>query len=45
VHNGIAQPSTAFFLNGQKCGTIRYLEGDDASTLMFFTSLLDFAGP
>jgi hypothetical protein len=35
----------AFFLIGQKTSPISSLEGDDALTLIIFTSLLDFAGP
>ncbi len=45
THSGFALLSFHFFLIGQKLRTIWSLEGDDAATLIFFTSLLDFAGP
>jgi hypothetical protein len=45
LHSGHAVAVQHFLLNGQKLHPICSLEGDDAETLIFFTSLLDFAGP
>jgi hypothetical protein len=44
-HSGFAPFPPYFFLNGQKTHPISTLEGDDAQTLIIFTSLLDYAGP
>ena len=45
VHSGNAPAEGGFFLIGQICGPICLIEGDEAQTLIIFTSLLDFAGP